>query len=78
MEHRPLVDLQTLAHLSPAEPRRPLSRAERLDQWIEAYSLTRPQAPGRRFGEYSTLIARLALISFGTTSKPSCLVHQEL
>ena len=31
MEHRPLVDLQTLAHLSPAEPRRPMTRAERID-----------------------------------------------
>ena len=36
MEHRPLVDLQTLAHLSPAEPRRPMSRAERIERWIEA------------------------------------------
>jgi hypothetical protein len=36
MEHRPLVDLQTLAHLSPAEPRRRMSRAERMERWIEA------------------------------------------
>jgi len=36
MEHKPLVDLQTLAHLSPAEPRRPMTRVERLERWIEA------------------------------------------
>ena len=36
MEHRPLVDLQTLAHLSPAEPRRPMTRAERIERWMEA------------------------------------------
>ena len=46
MEHRPLVDLQTLAHLSPAEPRRPMTRAERLERWIEAYSATTAEAPG--------------------------------
>jgi hypothetical protein len=48
MEHRPLVDLQTLAHLSPAEPRRPMSRAERIERWIEA--LERPQAQGSTLG----------------------------
>lgn len=37
MEHRPLIDLQTLAHLSPAEPRRrPMTRAERIERWMEA------------------------------------------
>src|SRR5215208_6165009 len=36
MEHRPLVDLQTLAHLSPAEPSRPMTRAERIERWMEA------------------------------------------
>jgi hypothetical protein len=36
MEHRPLVDLQTLAHLSPAEPRRAMTRSERINRWMEA------------------------------------------
>ena len=77
MEHRPLVDLQTLAHLSPAEPRRPLSRAERLDRWIEAYSATRPlQALLEGRGVLNA--DRSARAHVGTTSKPSCLVHQEL
>jgi hypothetical protein len=36
MEHKPLVDLQTMAHLSPAEPHRPMTRVRRLERWIEA------------------------------------------
>ena len=36
MEHKPLVDLQTLAHLSPAEPRRPMTRLEKLERWVDA------------------------------------------
>ena len=36
MEHKPLVELQTVADLTPAESRRCLTRKERLARWAEA------------------------------------------
>jgi hypothetical protein len=51
MEHRPLVDLQTLAHLSPAEPSRPMTRAERLTPpCAHAFSEARSKPGLRRSG----------------------------
>ena len=35
MEHKPRVDLQAIADLSPAESRAPMSRDERLARWVE-------------------------------------------
>src|SRR5215207_7473378 len=36
MEHKPRVDLQEIADLSPVESRAPMSREERLARWVEA------------------------------------------
>ena len=36
MEHKPFVELQTVADLTPAESRRCLTRKERLARWAEA------------------------------------------
>ena len=36
MEHKPRVDLQAVADLSPVESRAPMSREERLVRWVEA------------------------------------------
>ena len=36
MEHKPRVDLQAIADLSPVESRAPMSREERLARWVEA------------------------------------------
>ena len=36
MEHKPRVDLQAVADLSPVESRAPMSRDERLARWVEA------------------------------------------
>ena len=36
MEHKPRVDLQAIADLSPVESRAPMSRDERLARWVEA------------------------------------------
>src|SRR5215217_4115688 len=35
MEHKPRVDLQEIADLSPVESRAPMSREERLARWVE-------------------------------------------
>src|SRR5215208_1888343 len=35
MEHKPRVDLQAIADLSPVESRAPMSRDERLARWVE-------------------------------------------
>src|SRR4051812_44387125 len=35
MEHKPRVDLQAVADLSPVESRAPMSRDERLGRWVE-------------------------------------------
>ena len=39
MEHKPRVDLQAVADLSPVEGRAPMSREERLARWVEALEL---------------------------------------
>src|SRR5215208_1480425 len=36
MEHKPRVDLQAVADLSPVESRAPMRREERLARWVEA------------------------------------------
>jgi hypothetical protein len=36
MEHKPRVDLQAVADLSPVKSRAPMSREERLVRWVEA------------------------------------------
>jgi hypothetical protein len=36
MEHKPRIDLQAVADLSPVESRAPMSREERLARWVEA------------------------------------------
>ena len=36
MEHKPRIDLQAVADLSPVESRVPMNREERLTRWVEA------------------------------------------